>query len=131
MAMIFSADARVNADPVTLPDGTLTEVVRTVALPVPFVTAKAKVVGVVQVALGITATDMQAVITRNPESEAEVVAVMAFQIDVGVVASFSFTIAGVDEIPSSRDVVYQLVVRSVGDASTAVTSYLEAMLISG
>lgn len=130
MAQLYSVDARVGANNVALPDGVEVDAVSTVAIPVPYENAKAKVLACGIVTPGALADGFEAELVRNPDSDDLSIAEWNMPFTAGG-DSFYFAIAGVDPIPDGRDVVYALRLTSSTDASVLLFNYIEVSLLSG
>ena len=135
MAQVFQSDAQQGpVSDVPIVGTTETAVLRTNPLQPPFQTAKAKVVAIVNIALGSDQTDLDVSIYRNPDDENVLINSMDFS---GLVSGSDVMLAvgGVDKIPDPRQVTYLVTVKqAAGTADGNIygnSQYIEATLLSG
>lgn len=133
MAQVFSADAQQNNNVVNVPDLTETEIVSTNPLQVPFETAKAKILAVVNMLMGADQTAVTVNLYRNFATEN--LNIQSFSQNVEAPGGeLILMIAAIDPIPNSRQVSYTLTIQQGGGADNGAAqggAYIEAMLISG
>lgn len=134
MAQIFSADAQTTKSTVNVPPAAVAVVTQTNPLQPPFQTCKAKVLATFVVEVDPTETQLEAVIIRNPQSEALIISDQTIFFGAAADQQVNFTLAGIDEVPDPRQVTYQLSLASstnTGNDVVQIGAYIEATLISG